>query len=194
MFRQRRITHVNLPFLSSSLLGSVRPSKRPLAQPNIHPLLPHSRQLPHTLARRYRLLGLQHRLLLRAFLTHCPVEIQQLDAGVLAYVFGPQSGGRLERREPGGEGDGFDGFGGGEVGGHGWDERVPGTCVGVHDVVVVEGWRGVGGCEDEVKDDVGGYVDGDPGYGVLARERGGDLAEIFGACYDLCVERRMLAP
>lgn len=100
----------------------------------------------------------------------------------------------MERREPGGEGDGFDGVGGGEVGGHGWDEGVPGACVRVDDVVVVEGWRGVGGCEDEVDDDVGGYVDGDPGYGVLAWESGGDLAEILGACYDLCVERQMLAP
>ena len=49
----------------------------------------------------------------------------------------------------------------------------------------MEGWRGVGRREDEVDDDVGGYVDGDPGYGVLARECGRDLAEILGACYDL---------
>ena len=91
----------------------------------------------------------------------------------------------MERGEPGGERDGFDGFGGAEVFGHRWDEGGPGACGRVDDVVVVQGWRGVGGCEDEVDDDVGGYVDGDPGYSVLAWERGGDLAEIFGACYDL---------
>ena len=160
-------------------------SKRPLAQPGLHPLLPHRRQLLHTLARRPRLLSLQHHFILRPILTHCPVEIQQFDARVLGDVFGPQRGGRLERREPGCEGDGLDGFGGGEVVGHCWDEGGPGTRGRVHDVVVVEGWRGVGGCEDEIDDNVGGYVDRDPGYGVLARERGGDLAEIFGACYDL---------
>ena len=54
---------------------------------------------------------------------------------------------------------------------------------------MVQGWRRLGGGEDEIEDDVGGCVDGDPGYGVLAWERGGDLAEISGACYDLCVER-----
>lgn len=43
------------------------------------------------------------------------------------------------------------------------------------------------GCvgEDEVDDDVGGDVDGDPGYRVLTREFRGDLAEIYGACYGL---------
>lgn len=41
--------------------------------------------------------------------------------------------------------------------------------------------------EDEVDDDVGGDVDGDPGYSVLAWELGGDFAEIFGARYDLQV-------
>ena len=172
--------------MSTILPSSSDPSsKRPLAQPGLHPLLPHRRQLLHTLARRPCLLSLQHHVLLRPFLTHCPVEIQQFDARVLAYVFGPQSGRRLERREPGGEGDGFDGFGGAEVFGHCWNEGGPGAWGRVHDVVVVEGWSGVGGCEGEVDDNVGGYVDGDPGYGVLARERGGDLAEILGACYDL---------
>lgn len=41
--------------------------------------------------------------------------------------------------------------------------------------------------EDEVDDDVGGGVDWDPGYCVLARESRGDFAEVFGACYDLCL-------
>ena len=62
---------------------------------------------------------------------------------------------------------------------------MPGAWARVHDVVVVQFGAGVGGREDEVDDDVGGYVDGDPGYGVLAWERGGDLAEVLGACYDL---------
>ena len=172
--------------MSNPLSSSSDPSsKRPLAQPRLHPLLPHRRQLLHTLARRSRLLSLQHHFVLRAFLSHTPEEIQQFDAGVLAHVFGPQRGGRLERREPGGERDGFDGVGGGEVVGYCWDEGGPGTWGWVHDVIVVEGWRGVGRREDEVDDDVGGYVHGDPGYGVLARDRGGNLAEILGACYDL---------
>ena len=50
---------------------------------------------------------------------------------------------------------------------------------------------GVG--EDEVDDYAGGDVDGDPGDGVLAREFGGDLAEVLGACYYLGVLDVMLA-
>lgn len=74
---------------------------------------------------------------------HSAVEVQQLYAGVLGYVFGAEGRGGTEGGEPGWEGDGFDGCwfaggGGGEVVGYGRDEGVPGADVGVDDVVMVE--------------------------------------------------------
>ena len=76
-----------------------------------------------------------------------------------------------------------------EVVGDGWNEGGPGAGVGVDEVVVVEGRIslrvGVGVSKDEVDDDIGRYIDGDPGDRVLARKLRGDLAEIFGAGYSL---------
>ena len=121
-------------------------------------------------------------------MSHPFVEIQQLDTWVLGHVLGSQRCGGLEGGEPGREGDRFDGFAAGEVGGYGRDEGVPGAWGGVDDVVVVEVSRGVGGVvggEDEVDDYVGRYVNWDPGYGILTWDCCGDFAKILGACYDL---------
>ena len=183
--------------------------KPPLPQPHPHPLRPHRPQTPHARTPPHRPRRLQHHLVRRPLLAHAPVELEQFDARIFAHVVRPQRRGGAQGGEPGWEGDGGygwgRGFGGGvEVLGYGRDEGVPGAGVRVHEVVVVEewgfcGWGGgrgmdVGGVgEDEVDDYAGGDVDGDPGDGVLAREFGGDLAEVLGACYYLDVGDGMLA-
>ena len=72
------------------------------------------------------------------------------------------------------------------MGDYGGDEGFPGSDAGVDEMVeLCKGCRGGEVGEEEIEEDLGEDVDGDPVYGVLACEVSGDFAEVFGTCDDL---------